>query len=384
MIRRLKWLFRDARNMTLTRVFGLVVSFALIGSLLALQMEHGHPRANIKTFPDALWWSIVTLATVGYGDHFPVTTGGRLVALFLMLFGVGALSIFTASIASIFVEKRMRERMGIESFKWQNHHILCGWSPKVQQILANLEGEADRTQHLYQVLLVHEGAPDTVTAMLPNYPHLRLNFVRGDYTSEATMRRANVQEAKTIAFLADDQHVDSSDERNIIAAQLALHLNNNLDVCAELRDARYRNHLERLEVDNIIVVGEHDGYILSNAILSAGVPNAFQQLLGKDSANAMQEVRIPAQFTGQTFAHLSTHFREKGAMLIGIGRSQAGLSLDDLTTGGNSFIDQFIRRKFQEAERGYFSNKGSIGVMLNPPLEEPIQANDTAIIIGRV
>ena len=77
-------------------------------ALAVLDAERGHPRANITGFGSALWWASVTVSTVGYGDHFPVTTEGRFVAIGLMLGGVALLAVVTASLASWFIDK-MRE-----------------------------------------------------------------------------------------------------------------------------------------------------------------------------------------------------------------------------------------------------------------------------------
>ena len=67
-----------------------------------LQVEKD-PNSNIKTAEDALWWAYVTITTVGYGDKYPVTTEGRLIAVVLMTGGVGLFGTFTAYIASWFV-----------------------------------------------------------------------------------------------------------------------------------------------------------------------------------------------------------------------------------------------------------------------------------------
>ena len=61
--------------------------------------------ANIKTFPDALWWAITTVTTVGYGDRYPTTGTGRLVGGALMLVGIALLGVITASIAAWFVDR---------------------------------------------------------------------------------------------------------------------------------------------------------------------------------------------------------------------------------------------------------------------------------------
>lgn len=79
----------------------ILVSFGAIGILL---LEEGHTGSNINSGIDALWWSFVTITTVGYGDYYPVTTGGRIIAAMLMTAGVGLFGTFTGFISSWFVD----------------------------------------------------------------------------------------------------------------------------------------------------------------------------------------------------------------------------------------------------------------------------------------
>lgn len=81
------------------------VGFALplviyIASLSVLEAEKHNSEANINTLSDAIWWSLVTVTTVGYGDRYPVTTEGRTVASFLIFVGIALFSTLTAVIAS--------------------------------------------------------------------------------------------------------------------------------------------------------------------------------------------------------------------------------------------------------------------------------------------
>ena len=76
-----------------------------VGALAMLDAERRHPDANITGFGDALWWGCTTIATVGYGDRYPVSTEGRLVAVGLMIAGITLLGVITASLASWFVSR---------------------------------------------------------------------------------------------------------------------------------------------------------------------------------------------------------------------------------------------------------------------------------------
>lgn len=89
-------------HLVLLAVAGVIV----ICSVLELVFEQHAPGANIRNLGDALWWAIVTVTTVGYGDTYPVTAGGRGVAVVLMLVGIGLIGTLTASVASYFVEEQ--------------------------------------------------------------------------------------------------------------------------------------------------------------------------------------------------------------------------------------------------------------------------------------
>ena len=76
------------------------------GAVLGWLLERDHPDANIANLPDAMWWAVVTVTTVGYGDHYPVTNGGRMVAAVLMVTGIGTIGLLASSLASVLVVRK--------------------------------------------------------------------------------------------------------------------------------------------------------------------------------------------------------------------------------------------------------------------------------------
>jgi voltage-gated potassium channel len=83
----------------------LVAATVLVlnGAVIVYLFERHAPGSNIHTLRDALWWSFVTVTTVGYGDYYPVTAGGRITACFIMATGLLTLAVVTAQVASSFV-----------------------------------------------------------------------------------------------------------------------------------------------------------------------------------------------------------------------------------------------------------------------------------------
>jgi voltage-gated potassium channel len=90
-------------QMAIYLVVVLVLLVVQIGSAEVLRFEGTNPDANIKTGGDALWYAFVTITTVGYGDRYPITMGGRLAGIALMVCGVGIFSVFTGFIANSFL-----------------------------------------------------------------------------------------------------------------------------------------------------------------------------------------------------------------------------------------------------------------------------------------
>lgn len=96
-------MFKNKAEGTFTSV-GVIALLLVIFSALAILQVEDDPNSNIKTAEDALWWAYVTITTVGYGDRFPVTTEGRLIASLLMTAGVGLFGTFAGYISSLFIQ----------------------------------------------------------------------------------------------------------------------------------------------------------------------------------------------------------------------------------------------------------------------------------------
>ena len=99
-------LARTLARITTPRAATIVIATAsatvtLVAGVLITAVDH----TNFSTFGAGLWWAVQTVTTVGYGDHVPRTTAGRLVAAFVMLWGIGSLTMVTATITSSFVAR---------------------------------------------------------------------------------------------------------------------------------------------------------------------------------------------------------------------------------------------------------------------------------------
>lgn len=96
---------RSLHAQVTTYVFSAVIVALVVAGIAVREAERGSPDANIANVWDGIWWAVTTVTTVGYGDYYPTTPLGRLIAVGLMLIGIALIGVVTGSIATWFVEK---------------------------------------------------------------------------------------------------------------------------------------------------------------------------------------------------------------------------------------------------------------------------------------
>ena len=125
-----QFLFLNRSKGTFASVAMMAFVLIVFSSITILNCETA-PESNIKTASDALWWSFVTITTVGYGDFYPTTTLGRIIAVVLMTAGVGLFCTFTAYVASLFLQEEEK-----------------GQEKREDQILAELKSIRERLDRI--------------------------------------------------------------------------------------------------------------------------------------------------------------------------------------------------------------------------------------------
>ncbi|XDF76862.1 ion transporter [Aliivibrio fischeri] len=126
----LSYVFRNRTQGTFSLVSAVSIILVIFGSIAVLQLEQGVEGANIQNATDALWWAFVTITTVGYGDFYPITFEGRIIAAILMTAGVGLFGTFTGFVASWFLE---------ESEEDQGQHIIANLKNEVSELKNDIQ-----------------------------------------------------------------------------------------------------------------------------------------------------------------------------------------------------------------------------------------------------
>lgn len=369
------------------RIFGIIGVTCLIlfaGAVSILLLERPVNK-SLSGLGDALYWAIISMTTTGYGDITPFTPGGRVVAIIIVISGIILLSIVTSTVTSIFVEKKIREGKGLETIKFKGHTVICGWNGNATEVIDALLRLAPAKG--LKLVFINELPEGEIEALRYRYREEHFKFLRGDFTQEEVLTRANIQQAGSAILLADtsgQRSLEKADDRTILATLAIKSLAPEVKTCAELLNMENRVHLKRANVDEIIVRGEHLGSLLAGAAASPGLPRVFFGLLSPQEENKLWKVPIPASWVGKTAGELAAYFKkEHQALLIGLLSEQKGLGLEQILTDDYSAIDQFIKRKFEEAGKNLLRPPDRIMATLNPPDDRIITAEDAAVVLAR-
>jgi len=387
LIRRIAGLYQDFGRERLPRLMLFVLSLILMGAGLVFLSELKANREMFTRYFDAFWWAVVTITTTGYGDRYPVTVMGRVFAIALMFLGVVSISILSGTIASIFVERKMREGKGLQDISLRGHTVICGWNRNAERILEGLLHVSQGRK--VKVVLVNEMDAEEFQALAARLPDLDLRFVRGDFANEKVLKRACLNTAKSAILLSDDsgeKTLANADERTILAALAIKALNPDITTSAELLNPENEQHLIRANVEDILVSGEFNGFLLAFSTLSPAIPLLAKEMLSFASRKFIKQAPVPPPMVGKTFLELSEHFLKSGSgTLIGLLAEEKKISLGDILSEGSKAIDEFIRQKFAEAELDVFEGqKQQLKILLNPGAQYVVKATDSAFLIGAV
>ena len=261
------------------------------------------------------YYAVVSLTTTGYGDVTPKTPAGRVYTIFFLLISVITISIFTATIASVLVERRLKEGRGLGDLsELRGHFIICGWKRDMASILADIMMYNDHFKSKNLVMIANVD-PDLVELIRQQNPDLaNLNHLRGDYFNEMMLTRANVAKARQVFILADESVGASPSEIDSKTVMTALTINaiaRNVRICAELLDLKFERYLQNAHVDEIIYSNEYHRLILANASDTIGLSKVINDLLDKKTAARIRTIPIPSEFVGKPFYDVRVYYNDR-------------------------------------------------------------------------
>lgn len=380
------WLIHTWRLITRNRrvKWLLALSIFILFLVVVISYVEASKNEHFNSVLDVVYFTMVTIATVGYGDITPVTTAGKLLTVILISIGVVIISVMTGSIASILTASKIREGMGLKKIDLNRHVVICGYNYNIDRVIIGIV--AANSQEIPEIVLVNSHPDAEVTALIERFPEATIRFVSGDYTMESTLRRAAAEKASAVIILADPgpDGTAKPDDRTLLATLTIKSLSHEIEVCAEIIDFASEEHLRRAGVDQVVLSGEFNGFLLSSSVISPGISQVIREITTIREGSTLKRVSFPRDMIGMSFKDAIVKFlNHNGSILIGIITEKKTFNMEEMLSSESNAIDEFIRRKFDEAGRSLeIESKGRISVHVNPGSDYRISEYDYAIVLS--
>ena len=298
--------------------FSLVVITIIMGSLSFYVVE-GKSNPNVGNPFDAIWWTVVTLTTVGYGDTVPATGLGKIVAIMLMLSGVVLMAVFAGVMSQTMIGYLLdvrEERVRMSSTV--NHFIICGWNDRGPMV-------AEELHHL---------APDEEIIVFAetdepmNVPE-NVTFLRGNPTKESEWEKVRLSMARNVVVLAPPSAGNSttSDGYTALVVYTIRSFENKLKkkgvnrsvplhISAELLDPENYNHIEVAGADEVVHTAQVGSNLIAHSAVKPGMGKVVTELISWWGQGIDLEAFPDTLEDGATFREVTAKLREDSGFLV--------------------------------------------------------------------
>jgi len=342
-----------------------------------------HPEGNASDLFGSLWWTVVTLTTVGYGDMVPSTIGGRVMGLFVMICGIGLVSTLTGNMASMLVERKARKRKGLLKVNLTNHVVIVGWNDFGPELVGALRDNGVLAGGASQLVLVNGlGADERESVAFRLDMGERLHFVWGTITQESVLQKARPDRAKVVYLLSQRGTLapKDADQETLYAALALRELAPQVPLYGEVAQPENRKHLLRAGVNEILVRGELTSLVLGLMGANPSMWTFLQELLGVRGSNHLQFHTLSGDEQMLDWGGLMARFRSDGRLPLALCQLSKQLSLEDVLDPGSA-LDQFILELFESS--GQDTSLGDMGprVLANPPDQQKLEGYDAVLYL---
>ncbi len=297
---------KEFRNIYIASVFLLFIFLAGITGFILIENY---------SLPEAIYMTILTMSTVGFGEVKPLSTHGMIFTVILIVLSLGIFGYFVTSVTRIFIDGDYRKALKIyyknkKLKKLKNHIIVCGFGRNGKKAVNDLlEINKKVTVIENNVEIIND---ETNREIFKNKNLILLN---GDASNEETLLKANIENAKAVLTTLPN------DAENLLIVLTARDLNKNLKIISRVSDEHSFKKLKRAGADNIIMPDIVGGARMAKLITEPDIVEFLELIMLREGQDVnLEEIScddLASCFVNSTIADLDVR-RKTGANIIGL------------------------------------------------------------------
>jgi len=297
------------------RILALLFGVVIFGTIAFYYFERG--SIEELNMGDALYWVVVTITTVGYGDVTPKTVGGRIIFVLVALGGIGTIAYVLEQLIAFSTKKQIKVLFGSGAVKMKRHTIIVGWNAKAEEAIKEL-------RHADEEFLVVGSELDHAALNAEEIHH-----ISGDPTKSETLNRSNIKEAKTLMISLEN------DSETIMIALAVREQNPNINIIATCEAREHVDMMRGAGINHIISYAEISGRLLAHAVTEpvvvAFIVDATTSVKGFD----MKQIKIESK---TKLSDMTLSENEKAIALYRSGRFILDFAADAMLEEGDYLV----------------------------------------------
>jgi voltage-gated potassium channel len=250
----------------------LGVLLTIILNYLLIYFESKVAEASITTFSEALWYMVVTLTSVGYGDLYPLSIGGKMIGYIYVFSSLGVLGFLFTTISNKIYIMLEEKKLGFRGTTFENHIVFIGWNDFSRMV-------ADEIIHTHKKLAILTEKKDDVDLIYDQYGKDHLFVLFSDFNNLEALEKLNARKASVI-FITMQDDTD--------ALMMIVNIKNkcpNQEIVVSLQNSKLKETFRAAGVTHIIARDEISSKLVASYIFEPDVADLNIDLLssaGKD------------------------------------------------------------------------------------------------------